>query len=792
MTGCLRKQGLYILPISVLLLGLVASGCGDDDPGTSSESDTGADAGQDVTADQTGDTTPDQTEDVVPDQAEDIVPDQTEDVFEDQATEPDAAANNPPVPTAPAIETFKNDEGTSQVIHGDPDDGDTQSYAVTTEPTNGTATVSDAGLVTYTPNSGYAGVDELIVTVTDGADATGMVTISVTVTNRPPVPIAPAIEIVVGESGTSQVVHGDPDTDDTFTYEVTVQPGVGTAEISETGLLTYTSIPNGIGPTNATVRVTDGTGATGDVVVDVTVGMAPVGLPGPLPEELCDSGEDRVSLVSITPAPGTTLTAGATITFEAVVSYQVTEAWDVEVRYDEAASPTSSVAAGCGETTLSAEVTVPDDGSTLFEVELVDAEFYVVYPINTGAEITQVSFDTVSYPMGVPITDPLFEIMVTISYDLLDLADAYNNNIGIIEGTGTEFYYVTSFPVTPEEGQLVRLFGTLACGDQYATFYIFSYLEEDTDYIEATHYLSWPAVPPSIAVDNWATHIPVNSGELTLTEIGVEDCVGDRALTVTVPDEFAAWLSVDLTDLDGKGFFNVVINGADLPVGEETWGNVVITGGDDGGADVYELQVSAVRHDFDFSADEWNVVDLVDKDDAYGTISLDTLVFPFAGVDITTIYPNSNGMIGLGDSCGLFFLDGFENPNDFFDEVNPDLYGCPLLAPFWSDHGFFDALEGDDVSDVYYREVTVGDATHLEILYWDLNSYSEYHNHDVFFVRLFDDGTFEYEYLQMDLLGTETVGWFREDGSAGELFPVWDNAFPGNTVSMGPVEAIVD
>jgi glucose/arabinose dehydrogenase len=60
----------------------------------------------------------------------------------------------------------------------DPDTGQTHTFALTTVPAHGSATVTATGLVTYTPTADFTGTDSLVVTVTD----TGMPALSGTVT----------------------------------------------------------------------------------------------------------------------------------------------------------------------------------------------------------------------------------------------------------------------------------------------------------------------------------------------------------------------------------------------------------------------------------------------------------------------------------------------------------------------------------------------------------------------------------------------------------------------------------
>ena len=95
--------------------------------------------------------------------------------------------NTAPQPTAAAITTIATTPGTSQISVNDPDLGQSFTFVLTTPPGNGTATVSASGLVTFAPQAGFVGSDQLAVTVTDNGSPplSGTVTISLTVQAPP-------------------------------------------------------------------------------------------------------------------------------------------------------------------------------------------------------------------------------------------------------------------------------------------------------------------------------------------------------------------------------------------------------------------------------------------------------------------------------------------------------------------------------------------------------------------------------------------------------------------------------
>jgi len=89
--------------------------------------------------------------------------------------------NTAPVPTAPNISIQSGEVGQSQVSPNDADISATISYSISTAPSYGTATVTNLGLVTYTPNTNYFGTDSITVAVSDQYQAIGLVTIDVSI-----------------------------------------------------------------------------------------------------------------------------------------------------------------------------------------------------------------------------------------------------------------------------------------------------------------------------------------------------------------------------------------------------------------------------------------------------------------------------------------------------------------------------------------------------------------------------------------------------------------------------------
>lgn len=189
--------------------------------------------------------------------------------------------NEAPVPTAPAITTNEDTAGTSQIAPNDPDTGDTHTYAVTTQGTKGSASVSASGLVTYTPTTNLNGADSVIVTVTDSGtgNLSAPVTVSVNITaaNDPPV----AVGTIAAQSGTEGTAFGPlnvagnfADPDSTLTYSITGLPaGTGLSIDSASAVISGTpsdADAKASQPISVTVSATDG-GTPASQLFDLTV-----------------------------------------------------------------------------------------------------------------------------------------------------------------------------------------------------------------------------------------------------------------------------------------------------------------------------------------------------------------------------------------------------------------------------------------------------------------------------------------------------------------------------------------
>jgi hypothetical protein len=166
------------------------------------------------------------------------------------------------------------------VLANDSDpDGDSLAIASTSQPGNGTVTVSGDSVL-YTPASGFVGIDSFTYTVTDpdGLTATATVTINVNVPdNLPPVANPDSAQTSIDTPVSLNVLANDSDPeDDDLTVTAIGQPGHGSATFTAAGQVQYTPAAGFLGTDTFTYTVTDSAGntATGTVTIDVVAGPA--------------------------------------------------------------------------------------------------------------------------------------------------------------------------------------------------------------------------------------------------------------------------------------------------------------------------------------------------------------------------------------------------------------------------------------------------------------------------------------------------------------------------------------
>lgn len=153
-------------------------------------------------------------------------------------------------------------------------DGDALAYTVVDAPSHGALTGTAPNLV-YTPDAGYRGDDAFTFTASDAASTSAPATVSITVTDNPPV--APDQSVTGPANQDIQVtLTATDDEGDALTYSVASEPAHGTLAGTAPDL-TYTPDADYHGPDAFTFTANDGTFDSNVATVTIAVGdTAPV------------------------------------------------------------------------------------------------------------------------------------------------------------------------------------------------------------------------------------------------------------------------------------------------------------------------------------------------------------------------------------------------------------------------------------------------------------------------------------------------------------------------------------
>ncbi|WP_068604245.1 Ig-like domain-containing protein [Paenibacillus swuensis] len=177
--------------------------------------------------------------------------------------------NRPPVTQNYTFETPENLSASGQVTGSDPD-FDPIEFSLNTPPSNGAATVNLDGTFTYAPNPFFVGMDSFTVLVDDGQGGTAISTITIVVTNQPPVTSDLEFQTPLNQSLSGQVTATDPN-GDALTFRLNSSPTSGTVIVNPDGTFNYTPNAGFLGTDSFTVAVVDQNGAAVISTVRITV-----------------------------------------------------------------------------------------------------------------------------------------------------------------------------------------------------------------------------------------------------------------------------------------------------------------------------------------------------------------------------------------------------------------------------------------------------------------------------------------------------------------------------------------
>ncbi|AKV02641.1 Fibronectin type III domain protein [Labilithrix luteola] len=143
------------------------------------------------------------------------------------------------------------------------------SVAVPTSPSHGTVNVGSTS-ITYTPTTGYTGLDSFPYTATNAGGTSAPATVSVTVNPLPPAPIAHSVGETIPRNSTKTPITlnitGGPPT----SVSVLTGPSHGTVDVVGTGI-TYTPTTGYTGLDSFTYTATNAGGTSAPATVSITV-----------------------------------------------------------------------------------------------------------------------------------------------------------------------------------------------------------------------------------------------------------------------------------------------------------------------------------------------------------------------------------------------------------------------------------------------------------------------------------------------------------------------------------------
>jgi len=208
---------------------------------------------------------------------------------------------DPPTAVDDIVSTPMDVQVTSNVLANDFDvDGDVISVINVVPGANGSVVNNGDGTITYTPNSGFTGVDIITYTITDGKGSisSATVTIYVGITNNPPTAVDDNGTTDENIPVTTGVLFNDSDPDlDPLTITAITQPANGVVMDNGNGTITYTPDLNFNGPDSYTYTITDGRGGTATATVSITVN--PINNPPIANDDFENTAEDTGVILAV-------------------------------------------------------------------------------------------------------------------------------------------------------------------------------------------------------------------------------------------------------------------------------------------------------------------------------------------------------------------------------------------------------------------------------------------------------------------------------------------------------------
>ena len=193
-----------------------------------------------------------------------------------------ATSNDPPIADDQSANTDE-DAAAAIILTGNDSDGDTITFSVVTNPSNGALDLdlgfANNGNLVYTPESDFNGADSFTFKVNDGKSDSEPATVSITVNSVNDAPVTDPQSVTTIEDIQVAITLTGSDVDgDTLTFNQPTNPNNGTLDLdlnyTTNGKLTYTPNSGFNGSDSFTFAVSDGTLDSDPATVSITVSPA--------------------------------------------------------------------------------------------------------------------------------------------------------------------------------------------------------------------------------------------------------------------------------------------------------------------------------------------------------------------------------------------------------------------------------------------------------------------------------------------------------------------------------------
>ena len=184
--------------------------------------------------------------------------------------------NQAPIADNDSLTVLRNSSSTLiDVLNNDTDaDGDTLTVVDVNQPANGTV-VNNGTSLTYTPNSGFIGIDTFTYVIDDGNGDQASAEVTITVENNVPTANDDSALATGSQPLIINVLDNDVDSDGSSLVVQSVSQGQnGTVTINADGTVTYQADQDFVGSDSFTYTIVDEDGGESTAVVNVTVESA--------------------------------------------------------------------------------------------------------------------------------------------------------------------------------------------------------------------------------------------------------------------------------------------------------------------------------------------------------------------------------------------------------------------------------------------------------------------------------------------------------------------------------------